>query len=259
MIKRLQELVDGPVEPDVWSVFHENSKTSRLEPALSDADVVARMKLLWDTLPYEGHDEVALPRGMPSLDPRLRDAIAGRVTAREIAPAAMSLAQLATVLEAGYGVTRSNADGAFPRPFRTVPSGGALYPLELYVHTSHVDGLTAGLHHFDPRAHALRLLQRGDCARQISEALVQPQLAVSVSALVFVTAIFERSVFKYGNRGYRFLLLEAGHVAQNINLVAAALGLGCVNIGGFFDRDVDRFLGLDGVCHSTLYLVGIGR
>jgi SagB-type dehydrogenase family enzyme len=255
----LQELVDGPDEPDAWSVFHENSKTSRLEPALPDAEVVARMKQLWDALPYHGHDENALPDALAALDTPLGDAILRRVTARDIAPAPMSLAQVATVLHAAYGVTRDNEDGGFPRPFRTVPSGGALYPLELYLHTSHVDGLTAGIHHFDPRAHALRLLQRGDCARQISEALVQPRLAASVSALVFVTAVFERSVFKYGNRGYRFILLEAGHVAQNINLVATALGFGCANIGGFFDRDIDRLLGLDGVRHSTVYLVGIGR
>jgi SagB-type dehydrogenase family enzyme len=76
--------------------------------------------------------------------------------------------------------------------------------------------------------------------------------------IVFITAIFERSVFKYGNRGYRFVLLEAGHVAQNLNLATTALGLSCCNIGGFFDRDVDRFLGLDGIGHSTVYLVGIG-
>jgi SagB-type dehydrogenase family enzyme len=255
----LQDLVDGPEEPEVWSVFHESSKTSRLEPPVPDAEVIAKMKQLWPTLPYEGYDEVALPDAMASLDAPLRDAITNRVTARDIAPAPMSLAQLGTVLHAAYGVTRRNDAGEYPRPFRVVPSGGALYPLELYLHTSHVDGLTAGLHHFDPHARALRLLQRGDRAQQIGDALVQPQLASSLSALVFVTAVFERSVFKYGNRGYRFVLLEAGHVAQNINLVSTALGFGCINIGGFFDRDVDRLLGLDGVCHSTIYLVGIGR
>lgn len=79
------------------------------------------------------------------------------------------------------------------------------------------------------------------------------------SLLVFITAMFERSIFKYGDRGYRFVLLEAGHAAQNLNLVSNALGLGSLNIGGFFDREMDDFLGLDGITHSTIYMVAIGK
>ena len=110
---------------------------------------------------------------MSSRDLPIMDAILNRVTARDITPAPISIEQLATVLHAAYGITRSNEDGSFQRPFRTVPSGGALYPLELYLHAAHVDGLTAGLHHFNPRERSLRLLQRGDCAHQIGETLIQ--------------------------------------------------------------------------------------
>jgi len=260
MMAGLQTLADDPGgDVDLWSVFHENSKTSRLEPSARNDEVLVRMAQLRDALSYEGYDRVALPEVMPSFDLPLGDAILKRISAREIAPASMSIEQIATMLHAAYGITRSNEDGPFPRPFRSVPSGGALYPLEIYIHTSCVEGLAAGLHHFNPREHALRLLQPGDRAREIGAALVQSHLATSVSALIFVTALFERSIFKYGNRGYRFILLEAGHVAQNINIVSTALGLGCINIGGFFDRDIDRFLGLDGIRHSTVYLIGIGR
>jgi SagB-type dehydrogenase family enzyme len=77
--------------------------------------------------------------------------------------------------------------------------------------------------------------------------------------VIFITSVFERSVFKYGDRGYRFIFLEAGHVAQNINLVAYGLGLASVNIGGFLDRRVDDFLGLDGLTHSTIYMIAIGE
>jgi SagB-type dehydrogenase family enzyme len=76
--------------------------------------------------------------------------------------------------------------------------------------------------------------------------------------MLFITAQFERSLFKYRDRGYRFILLEAGHVAQNMNLAATALGLGSVDIGGYFDRQADELLGLDGLTHSTIYMVGIG-
>jgi SagB-type dehydrogenase family enzyme len=77
--------------------------------------------------------------------------------------------------------------------------------------------------------------------------------------MVFITALFQRSTFKYGPRGYRFAFLEAGHVAQNINLASTAMGLGSVNICGYFDREIDELLGIDGLKHSTIYMIGIGK
>jgi SagB-type dehydrogenase family enzyme len=76
--------------------------------------------------------------------------------------------------------------------------------------------------------------------------------------LILVAAIFGRARFKYGLRGYRFALLEAGHVAQNLLLAAAALGLAAVPLGAFYDRRTDEFLRLDGVNESTLYTVALG-
>ena len=245
-------------EDEVWSLFHENSKTSRYDDPIPNQQVLARMSNMWDTLRYEGHQRFDLPESQAPMKMSLADAIEKRVSARSISPAEISLEQLGTMLRCAYGITRPNEDGTLPRPFRAVPSGGALYPLELYVHTSSVTDLPAGLFHYNPRENSLRLLLAGDSARQIGESLVQPNLATDTSALFFLTAIFERSVFKYNNRGYRFILMEAGHVAQNLNLTATAMELSCLNIGGFFDRDIDRFLGLDGITHSTVYMVAIG-
>jgi SagB-type dehydrogenase family enzyme len=158
-----------------------------------------------------------------------------------------------------YGITRSNIDTDFPRPFRVVPSGGALYPLELFFQTANVNGLDPGIYHYHAGEHHLRLVRPGDASPLVAEALVQPEFAVDASLLFFIAALFERSTFKYGNRGYRFALLEAGHVAQNVNLVAGALSLGCVNLGGYFDRHVDELLGLNGVTQSAVYVVAVGR
>jgi SagB-type dehydrogenase family enzyme len=166
---------------------------------------------------------------------------------------------LANLLHHSYGVTRENADNGFPRPFRIVPSAGALYPLEIFFHSSKVQGLQDGIYHYHPARNCLRQLSPRNESKNIAERLIQPEIALEASVIIFITAIFERSVFKYGDRGYRFVLLEAGHVAQNMNLVGNALGLGCVNLGGFFDREIDDFLGLDGVTHSTLYLIAIGK
>jgi SagB-type dehydrogenase family enzyme len=168
------------------------------------------------------------------------------------------LEQIGTLFFYAYGVTRINTDASFPRPFRVVPSGGALYPLELFFHTASLKGHPSGIYHYNASEHCLRQLLEGDDTHRISLGMVQPELAQGASLIIFLTAIFERSTFKYGERGYRFILLEAGHVAQNLNLVANALGLGCVNIGGYFDREIDEYLDLDGITHSTIYMLAIG-
>jgi SagB-type dehydrogenase family enzyme len=254
-----ETLVPPRTDDDAWEVFHENSKTGRYSDVQPSEAVLQRMQELSESLAYEQYPEIELPTTLAPLRLTLAEAITTRVTARALESCALSLEELATLLHYAYGVTRTNIGTVFPRPFRTVPSGGALYPLELFVHSAHVRDLEPGLYHYSPTRNNLCLLHYGSLAHRICEAVVQSELLVNASLVLFITAMFERSVFKYGNRGYRFVLLEAGHVAQNVNLVANALGLGCVNVGGYFDREVDELLGLDGVTHSTIYLAGVGR
>lgn len=257
-----QDILLSPGNEDhIWELFHENSKLGQYHQAPADQEVLARMNELHESLPYEGYPVVDLPRSRTTLDINLGRAIINRVSALKMSPSPLTLEQLGTLLHYAYGVTRDNKGTKFPRAFRVVPSGGALYPLEVYFHSAHIVGLEAGLYHYNPSRNNLRLLQKGDANQRISEAMTQPNIPIALGAslIIFITAIFERSVFKYGERGYRFVLLEAGHVAQNINLVSHALGLGCLNIGGFFDRQIDDLLCLDGVTHSTVYLVVIGK
>jgi SagB-type dehydrogenase family enzyme len=139
-----------------------------------------------------------------------------------------------------------------------VPSGGALYPLELYLYAASVDGLERGLYHCDPLDGELDVLRTADLSEDVRHCLVQADLASGAAAIVFVTAVFERTTFKYGDRGYRFALLEAGHLAQNFCLAATAAGLASAPIGGYADRDVDRLLAVDGVTESTVYVLLLG-
>jgi SagB-type dehydrogenase family enzyme len=242
-----------------WELFHENSKTGRYEHFPSNEKVVAAMQKMHDSLPYDAFPHIPLPAPSGQLGLSLTDAITTRVTARNMEPCPLKLQDVASILHMAYGVTRDNAGTQFVRPFRTIPSGGGLYPLEIFFHTAWVEGLEAGLYHYSPTRHRLAFLRGGDLSVEISKTLVQPNLAFEASLLIFVTAIFERTVFKYGDRGYRFTFLEAGHFAQNVNLVSNALSLGCINIGGYFDREVDELLGLDGLMHSTIYMIGLGK
>ena len=246
-------------EDNVWELFHENSKIGRHTRALSNDEVRRRMQEFYESLPFEGYPIVELPATTLRLERTLTEAITSRVSVRQFRPRSLTLLEAATLLHHAYGITRDNQGTSFPRPFRVAPSGGALYPLEIFLHSSQIEGLQPGLYHYNPTRNHLRLLGEGDATGVIAQKLVQPEVARDASLVVFLTAVFERSVFKYGDRGYRFIFLEAGHVAQNLNLVSNALGLGCLNIGGYFDREVDDFLGLDGLTHSTVYLIAIGK
>ena len=137
------------------------------------------------------------------------------------------------------------------------PSGGALYPLELYVACSRVDEAERALHHYDPLRHGLERL-RPMSADTLAELSPYGEVLASSAAVLLVTGVFWRSRFKYGDRAYRFTLLEAGHVGQNVVLAATALGLASVPIGGFFDRRADAFLGIDGLHEASLYLFPLG-
>jgi len=241
-----------------WELFHENSKLGHYQKPLTDEQVITHMATLNESLPYEGYSRIKLPNPFVPVNTPLGETIVKRASVRNFQATPVAFSQLAALLQYSYGITRSNEGTSFPRPFRTVPSGGALYPLELYVHAKSVEGLQPGLYHYNPSRNDICCLLEGDKTATISRAVVQPDVIYETSFQVFFTAIFERSTFKYGDRGYRFTLIEAGHVAQNMNLVSASLGLGILNIGGFFDQDIDDLLRIDGISHSTIYMSAIG-
>ncbi len=241
----------------LWELFHENTKSSRFDSFLDTAAVIAWQSALEPSLPYEGHPTTTLPPPQETFAAPLGDVLRERRTTMDFRRGALPLTALATLLFYAYGTTRSNEDG-YPPMYRAVPSAGALYPLELYFYTCVAEQLPAGLYHYDPSQHAVSLIDDGDLTDAVGQCLLVPQLAHDAELIVFVTGAFERTTYKYGDRGYRFVLLEAGHVAQNLALVSAALGLGCLNIGGFRDRDTDRFLGLDGIRQSAIYLAAVG-
>lgn len=248
-----------------WELYHENSKTSRHERrsafALppSDASVVRVMKRLRTVKPYRDRPKIPLPTELPSAEKSLDEVMVGRTTARVFGPGEIGFEQLAKVLYMGYGLIRDNAGTPYPRPFRAVPSGGALYPLEIYLHATRVRGLSPGLYHYDPEDETLDVLRPRDESAAIAGCMIQRDLAADAAAILLVSAIFLRSTFKYGDRGYRFVLLEAGHVCQNATLSAQEMGLATAPVGGYLDRDLDRHLGFDGLTESVVYVLLIGQ
>ena len=247
-------------EIDPGEQFIESSKLGLHDEFPSQEAVIERMQELLQSLPYDGYPATKLPPPA-TIGAALSSVIDMRVSARHMQPQQIELTQLAALLHAADGITRTNEGTGFVAPFRTVPSGGGLFPLEVYFFTKRVTGLTPGLYHYNPTLSEVRLVREGDLTPLVAEALVpfQANVAYDSSAIFFLTAIFERSTFKYGQRGYRFVLLEAGHMAQNLNLAATGLDLGVLSVGGYYDRVADRLLGIDGVTHTTVYMVAVSR
>lgn len=163
----------------------------------------------------------------------------------------VTLVNLTSLLWAAQGVTD-------PRGFRTAPSAGALYPLELYLVAGSVTGLEPGVYHYIPLDGAITMLQRGDQRDELAEAaLGQSWMADAALTLVFA-ANHQRTTVKYGQRGIQYVHIEAGHAAQNILLTAVAMNLGAAVVGAFNDRRVASVIGLPKQ-ETPLYLLPVGQ
>lgn len=176
----------------------------------------------------------------------------------------ISLNELTQLLYHSYGVTAKSKIKMFDIDghigMRNVPSGGALYPLEIYVVVlnSHI---TPGLYHYRVDNNSLELIKEGvffECLLKIIHA--EPYVSLSsASAVIFTTGLIERLIIKYGDRGYRFMMIEAGMVGQTISLLAEAVNLGSCMLGGFYDDKVNDFLGVDGVFEAVNNIIIIGK
>ena len=145
-----------------------------------------------------------------------------------------------------------------PGGFRTAPSAGAFYPLEIYLVTGRVAGLASGAYRYIPFEHALKSIAAGDILPMLSGAALRQEAITQVPAVFVVAGIGKRTTGKYGDRGFRYMYMESGHVAQNICLQAIALGLDSVTIGAFTDTEVARILKMEKGM-KPLYIIPVGK
>lgn len=199
-----------------------------------------------------------LPPG-PRAEVPLADVLGRRVSCRAFTPEPLDLARLASLLRASYGMVGRRSSAELEVVERPNPSAGGLYPLEISVIVRAVAGLTPGVHHFVPAADGLELVREGPFPARWLEYLFMGQpWAAHAACIVVLSAVTGRSLVKYADRGYRYLLLEAGHVSQTLDLMATALGLGAVNIGGFYDDELAGLLRVDGEREVPLYATAVG-
>ncbi len=201
-----------------------------------------------------GYAQNVIPLPAPRLrsDTSVEEALLRRRSHRSFASSPLSLQEVAQLLWAAQGITEKSLG------FRTAPSAGALYPLEVYLVAGQVEGLSPGVYRYLPKEHALSEVLLGDRREELFRvALFQRWVREAPAVLVF-TASYERTTRKYGERGIRYVHMEAGHAAQNVYLQAEALGLGTVAVGAFEDRGIQKVLGLP-ENEQPVYLMPVGR
>ncbi len=204
---------------------------------------------------YPSAKTMMLSRETPTEALSIVDTLKKRRSVRSFSPKPLSLDALSFLLWASSGVHRREQG----YEFRTAPSAGALYPIETYLLVNNVENLQKALYHYNIEAHALETLKVGDFAEKMAREALEQKMLIEASVALIWTAVFERSKWKYAQRAYRYVYLEAGHIAQNLALAATSIGLGSCQIAAFFDDEINQTLGVDGAEESVLYLSVVGH
>jgi SagB-type dehydrogenase family enzyme len=240
---------------DAALLFHLNSTNVRakaVDLVLDHDNRPARFRS------FPGSRRIALPKGHFRVRQTLGSALENRRSVRDFVLRRLPLDRLSQLLFLSHGVRGVKTVEDEVVFDRCSPSAGGLYPVELYAATQRVDGVPDGIHHYDARFHRLEQVLAGRYHDRLADLTIGQDMIRTSNVVIVMTAVFERTMWKYGLRGYRYAWLDAGHVGQNIYLVASALKLGAVTIGGFFDHEINRLLQLP-PDEAAVYLACVGQ
>jgi SagB-type dehydrogenase family enzyme len=203
---------------------------------------------------YVDSKKIQLPPPEQAKIMSVDEALRRRRSIRAFSDKPLTMEQLSYLLWASTGIQRREGGCKF----RTAPSAGALYAIETYVIANKVRDLETALYHYSIKSHLLEELERGEFSHSIARAALGQEMFLGAAAIFVWTTIFNRSKWKYRQRAYRYIYLEAGHIAQNLALTATSLNLGSCQVGAFYDDEVNRIVGSDGTKESTIYLSVVG-
>jgi SagB-type dehydrogenase family enzyme len=229
---------------------------------------------------YEGHSdqELGLPFPEAVKDPQgeviplppvgkitmpdiqLHQAIGQRRSLRRYSDTPFSQDELSFLLWASVWARdfHSGQNNEFTR--RNVPSAGSRHPFECYLLVNRVEGIRPGLYYYHPLKHGLIRMESNDnIAEEILDGCLGQEMVANSAVTVILSAVPYRTSWRYQQRGYRYLYLDAGHVGQNVHLAAEALGAGACMVGAYQDEALNDCLGLDGTSEFVIYVMAVGK
>ena len=191
--------------------------------------------------------EIKLPKPKEKGIISIEETLNKRRSVRDYKKGALSLEEVSQLLWAGSGKNLFR---------KTAPSAGATYPLEIYLVVGEVEGLEPGIYHYSSPKHSLKLGEEEDVRNKLSRAALGQEMIEEAPICIVIAADYGRTTGHYGQRGNRYVHMEAGHVGQNVSLQAISLNLGTVMIGAFGDEEVKEVLGIK---EEPLYIIPVGR
>jgi SagB-type dehydrogenase family enzyme len=204
---------------------------------------------------YPSGKTIQLPDTLQEATMDFAEVLRRRKSIRAFSNQPLSLDDLGFLLWASTGIQRVEHG----YEFRTAPSAGALYPIETYVAANNIEDVDSGIYHYNIKNHLLEEIKAGNFGDAIAHAALDQKMCATASVIFIWTAIFERSKWKYNQRAYRYIYLDAGHIAENLALAAASITCGSCQVGAFFDEEINSIVGVDGAEESTICLSVIGH
>ncbi len=204
---------------------------------------------------YPSNKTVKLPSNLQKPTMVFGEILGKRKSIRSFSTEPLSKVDLAFLLWASTGIQRIEQG----YEFRTAPSAGALYPIETYISANNVEDVEKGVYHYNIKNHLLEEIKPGDFGEALSHAALNQKMCATASAVFIWTGVFGRSKWKYSQRAYRYVYLDAGHVAENFALATVSIACGSCNIGAFFDDEINSIVGIDGLDESAICLSVVGH
>jgi len=204
---------------------------------------------------YLSSKTIQLPSEFQDSASKFTEVVRRRKSIRSFSTQPLSMVDLAFLLFTSTGIQRTEHN----YEFRTAPSAGALYPIETYIAANNVEELKEGIYHYNIKNHLLEEIKIGNFRDQIAHAALDQEMCADASVVFIWTAIFRRSKWKYSQRAYRYIYLDAGHIAQNLALAAVSINCGSCQAGAFFDDEINSIVDIDGTEESAIYLSVVGH
>jgi len=256
-MKKQKKYLGNFDDASMSSFFHENTKCHTLERTEGTSQKLFNSSFV-HYKSYPRFKKTLLPKIFSKEEVSIQEVIIKERPMMEFARKSFSLEEISKILFYSAGITHTEKMDEKELSHRAYPSIGSRYPLELYPVLFQDNEIEPGIYHYNVKSHTLELILTGDYRNQIIYSTKNQEWIKNASLAILISAIFKRTEMEFGDRGYRYVLLEAGHLAQNLFLITASMSLTCDTIGEFLDDELNKLLDLDGTNEAIIYIMVIG-